>query len=131
MKKLMLSLIIVFIFAATALSQTRKASHSQALRTGISNIDLINGLRIKVEFEPEKGSLWFTGETENLKMFITEHIPLSDPVGTGVKIGESYRLDNVYVNIEYKVLTIENNKVMRIWFRIASTGVELPQKPML
>ena len=131
MKKLILCLFVVFIFSAGASSQTLKASHSQALRTGITTINLINGLRVKVEFNPEKGSLWFTGETDNLKMFITEYIPLSDPEGIGIKIGESYRLDNVYVNIEYKVLTIEQNRVQRIWFRIATTGVELPQKPML
>ncbi|HCC71456.1 MAG TPA: hypothetical protein DEQ09_09960 [Bacteroidales bacterium] len=131
MKKLIISTIIVIIFTTSAFSQTRQVSHSSALRTGVKTIDLINGLRIKVDFNPEKGTLWFTGETDNLKMFITEFIPLSDPEETGIRIGESYRLDNVYVNIEYKILSVENNRVGRIWFRIAATNIQLPQKPML
>ena len=131
MKKLSLFAIILFVFTASSFSQTRQASHSAALRTGVKTVDLINGLKIKVDFNPDRGTLWFTGETDNLKMFITEFIPLSDPEGTGIRIGESYRLDNIYVNIEYKILTIENNKVERIWFRIAATNVELPSNPML
>ncbi len=121
-------MIITTFMTAGALSQTRQASHSQALKTGVTTVDLINGLKIKVEFEPEKGTLWFTGESKDLKMFITEFIPLTDPLETGIEIGKSYRLDNMYCSIEYKVLTIENNRVTRIWFRIAATQLELPQK---
>ena len=128
MKKLILSLVMVTVIAGFAFSQTRQASHSAALRTGVKTIDLINGLKIKVDFSPDKETLWFTGESNDLKMFITEYIPLTDPDGTGIEIGRSYRLDNMYVTIEYKVLKIEGNKVTRIWFRIAATSTELPVK---
>ncbi len=131
MKKLILFLVIVTFFIGNALSQTRQASHSQSLKTGVTTVDLINGLKIKVDFSPEKGALWFTGESKNLKMFITEFIPLADPLDIGIEIGKSYRLDNMYVSIEYKVLTIENNRVTRIWFRIAATLLELPQQNMI
>ncbi len=128
MKKLILSLVMVTVIAGSAFSQTRQASHSAALRTGVKTIDLINGLKIKVDFSPDKETLWFTGESNDLKMFITEYIPLSDPDGTGIEIGTSYRLDNMYATIEYKVLKIEGNKVTRIWFRIAAKSTELPVK---
>lgn len=128
MKKIFLILIIVAISTGNALSQTRQASHSAALKTGVKTIDLINGLKIKVDFSPEKETLWFTGESKDLKMFITEFIPLTNPNETGIVIGQSYRLDNIYVSIEYKVLTIEANRVTRIWFRIAATSLELPEK---
>lgn len=128
MKKLILFLLIASFTTAGALSQTRQASHSAALKTGVKTVDLINGLKIKVDFSPDKGTLWFTGESKDLKMFITEFIPLTDPLETGIEIGKSYRLDNMYCSIEYKILTIENNKVTRIWFRIAATQLELPQK---
>ncbi|MBN1387477.1 MAG: hypothetical protein JW965_03470 [Bacteroidales bacterium] len=128
MKKLILSLVMVTVIAGSAFSQTRQASHSQALKTGVTTIDLINGLKIKVDFSPDEGKLWFTGESKDLKMFITEYIPLSDPNGTGIEIGKSYMLDNMYASIEYKVLTIEGNKVTRIWFRIVARSLELPEK---
>jgi len=128
MKKLILSLVMVAVIAGSAYSQTRQASHSAALRTGVKTVDLINGLKIKVDFSPDKETLWFTGESNDLKMFITEYIPLSDPDGTGIEIGKSYRLDNMYATIEYKVLKIEGNKVTRIWFRIAARALELPEK---
>lgn len=128
MKKIILSLVIMTLIAGCAYSQTRQASHSAALKTGVKTIDLINGLKIKVDFNPEKGTLWFTGETEDLKMFITEFIPLSDPVETGIEIGRSYRLDNMYTSIEYKILAIESNRITRIWFRIAAKTEDLPQK---
>ncbi len=128
MKKLILCLVIVTIIAGSAFSQTRKASHSAALKTGATTIDLINGLKIKVDFSPDKGTLWFTGETEDLKMFITEFIPLSDPAGTGIEIGKSYILDNMYATIEYKILTVESNRVTRIWFRVAAKTDDIPQK---
>ncbi|HDZ41182.1 MAG TPA: hypothetical protein ENH59_05835 [Bacteroidetes bacterium] len=128
MKKIIMIMVIVTFFIGNALSQTRQASHSAALKTGVKTVDLINGLKIKVDFSPEKGTLWFTGESKDLKMFITEFIPLTDPIETGIEIGKSYHLDNMYVSIEYKVLTIENNRVTRIWFRIAAAQLELPQK---
>lgn len=128
MKKIILILLAVAFFTGNASSQTRQASHSAALKTGVKTVDLINGLKIKVDFSPEKGTLWFTGESKDLKMFITEFIPLSDPIETGIEIGKSYRLDNMYCSIEYKVLTIENNRVTRIWFRIAATQLELPER---
>ncbi len=128
MKKLILSLVIVTIIASSAFSQTRQASHSAALKTGATTIDLINGLKIKVDFSPDRGTLWFTGETEDLKMFITEFIPLSDPTGTRIEIGKSYILDNMYATIEYKILTIESNRVTRIWFRVAAKTDSMPQK---
>jgi len=128
MKKLILSLVIVTIIASSAFSQTRQASHSAALKTGATTIDLINGLKIKVDFSPDKGTLWFIGETEDLKMFITEFIPLSDPAGTGIEIGKSYILDNMFATIEYKILAIESNRVTRIWFRVAAKTLDIPQK---
>jgi hypothetical protein len=128
MKKLILFLLIASLMTVNALSQTRQASHSAALKTGVKTVDLINGLKIKVDFSPDKGTLWFTGESKDLKMFITEFIPLTDPLDTGIEIGKSYHLDNMYCSIEYKVLAIEDNKVTRIWFRIAATQLELPQK---
>ena len=128
MKKLVLILVIVTFLIGNALSQTRQASHSQSLKTGVTTVDLINGLKIKVDFNPEKGALWFTGESKDLKMFITEFIPLTDPLDIGIEIGKSYRLDNMYVSIEYKVLTIKDNRVTRIWFRIAAIREDLPTK---
>jgi len=128
MKKLVLVLVIVTFLIGNALSQTRQASHSQSLKTGVTTVDLINGLKIKVDFNPEKGNLWFTGESKDLKMFITEFIPLTDPLDIGIEIGKSYRLDNMYVSIEYKVLTIKDNRVTRIWFRIAAIREDLPTK---
>lgn len=112
-----------------AFSQTRQASHSAVLKTGLSpKIELINGLKIEVDFSPDKEILWFTGESDELKMLITEYIPLSDPEGTGIEIGTTYRLDNMYSTIEYKVLKIEDNRVTRIWFRVSAKAMELPVK---
>jgi hypothetical protein len=128
MKKLILSLVMVTVVAGSAFSQTRQASHSAALITGVKTIDLINGLRIKVDFNPDQETLWFTGESNDLKMFITEYIPLSDPIGTGIEIGKSYQLENMFASIEYKVLKIKGNRVTRIWFRIAAKTLELPEK---
>ncbi|MBS0010338.1 MAG: hypothetical protein KFF49_02945 [Bacteroidales bacterium] len=128
MKKSILSLLMLTVITFSAFTQTRQASHSAALTSGVKTIDLINGLKIKVDFSPDKGTLWFTGESKDLKMFITEFIPLSDPVETGIEIGQSYILDNLYVSIEYKILKIDNNRVSRIWFRIAAKDKDLPQK---
>lgn len=128
MKKIMFILVIITFFSACALAQTRQASHSAALRTGIKSIDLINGLKIKVNFSPDKETLWFTGESKDLKMFITEFIPLNNPSGTGIELGKSYRLDNMFASIEYKILEVENNRVTRIWFRVAAKTLTLPEK---
>lgn len=128
MKKSLFSLVIITIISGTALAQTRQASHSTALKTGKKSIDLINGLIIKVDFNPEKESLWFEGGTNDLQMFITEFIPLNNPSGTGIEPGKSYRLDNLFVSIEYKILEIENNHVKRIWFRVAAKTLTLPEK---
>ncbi len=128
MKKIIFSLVIFTFFSAAALAQTRQASHSAALKTGIKSIDLINGLKVKVDFSPEKETLWFTGESKDLKMFITEFIPLNNPSGTGIEPGKSYRLDNMFASIEYKILEIENNRVTRIWFRVAAKTLTLPEK---
>ncbi len=128
MKKIIFSLVIIAFFSTGALAQTRQASHSAALKTGIKTIELINGLSIKVDFSPEKETLWFTGESKDLKMFITEFIPLNNPSGTGIEQGKSYRLDNMFASIEYKVLEIENNRVTRIWFRVAAKTLTLPEK---
>jgi hypothetical protein len=129
MKKLILSLIMVTVIAGSAISQTKQASHSQALKTkSVITVDLINGLNFKVDFSPDEETLSFIGETNDLKMFITEYIPLSDPNGTGIEIGKSYTMDNMYVTIEYKILKIEDNKVTRTWFRIAVKSLDLPEK---
>ncbi|MEA1886191.1 MAG: hypothetical protein U9N72_03150 [Bacteroidota bacterium] len=128
MKKLVFILFMVTVFTGGAFSQARQASHSAALKTGVRTIDLINGLKIKVDFSPEKQKLWFTGESKDLKMFITEFIPLADPDGTGIEIGKSYMLDNMFASIEYKILEIKSNRVTRIWFRIAAKTLDLPQK---
>lgn len=123
---------MLIVVVSIAFSQPRQASHSAVLKTGVSpKIDLINGLKIEVDFSPDKETLWFTGEYNELKMFITEYIPLSDPVGTGIEIGKSYRLDNMYAWIEYKVLKIEGNKVISIWFRVAARTEVPPEKPMI
>jgi len=128
MKKIIISLVLLTAIMASAMAQTRQASHSAALKTGVKTIDLINGLRIKVDFDPEKETLWFTGDSKDLKMFITEFIPLANPRDTKIEIGKSYRLDNMYASIEYKILEIEDNRVTRIWFRIAAKTLKLPEK---
>ena len=128
MKKTLLGILILIVFAAAVNAQTRQASHSAALKTGVKTIDLINGLRIKVDFDPQKETLWFTGESKDLKMFITEFIPLSDPDELMLEVGKSYRLDNMFASIEYKILKIEGNRVTRIWFRIAAKTLSLPEK---
>ncbi len=127
MKKLVFSLIIITVISVGAAAQTKQASHSAALRSGVKTVDLINGLRIKVEFNPAEQTLWFTGESGDIKMFITEFIPLDNPEGTMIEKGKNYILDNMFTCIEYKVLEIENNKVTRIWFRIAAKTLSLPE----
>jgi hypothetical protein len=120
------------VFVNFTISQTRQASHSAVLKKGISPaIELINGLKFEVEFNPDKEILWFIGESNDLRMFITEYIPLSDPNGTGILIGRHYKLDNMYATIEYKVIKIVDNKVTGIWFRVAEKTVDLPPKKMI
>lgn len=126
MKRLFLTLVTVTAIVSTAFSQTGKASHSQALTTGVIQINLINKINIEVAFSSDEETLLFTGETNDLKMLITENIPLSDPEATGIEIGRSYTLDNMYATIEYKVLKIDYNRVTRIWFRVAAKTVEPP-----
>jgi hypothetical protein len=123
-------LLVVLIFLALTVSnvqsQTRQASHSSSLIKGAKTINLINGLNITVEFNPEKETLWITGKTAKSDLFITEYIPLGNPMGTGIETGKSYRLDNLYANIEYKILEIKDNRITRIWFRIAATSEKPP-----
>lgn len=128
MKKFIISLIIILACTVATFAQVQQASHSAALKTGVKTVDLINGLKITVDFNSDRGALWFTGNTEDSKMIITEFIPLSDPIGIKIEIGKSYILDNLFATIEYKVLEIQENKVTRIWFRIAAKTLELPQK---
>lgn len=124
--RLIVILILLILPFITILPQTRQASHSSSLLKGVRTVNLINGLNISVDFNPEKEILWITGKTAKSDLFITEFIPLSDPQGTGIEKGKSYRLDNLYANIEYKILEINDNRVTRIWFRIAATSAKPP-----
>ena len=124
--RLIVIIILLILPVTTILPQTRQASHSSSLLKGAKTINLINGLNITVDFNPEKETLWITGKTAKSDLFITEFIPLYDPQGTGIEKGKSYRLDNLYANIEYKIIEINDNKVIRIWFRIAATAAKPP-----
>lgn len=124
--RLLVFLILLALPVSTIQSQTRQASHSSSLLKGAKTINLINGLNITVEFNPEKETLWITGKTAKSDLFITEYIPLGNPMGTGMETGKSYRLDNLYANIEYKILEIKDNRITRIWFRIAATSERPP-----
>jgi hypothetical protein len=124
--RLMVFLIILALPVSALQSQTRQASHSSSLIKGAKTINLINGLNITVEFNPEKETLWITGKTARSDLFITEYIPLGNPMETGIETGKSYRLDNLYANIEYKILEIKDNRITRIWFRIAATSEKPP-----
>lgn len=124
--RLMILLIILALPLSTLQSQTKQASHSSSLLKGARTINLINGLNITVEFNPEKETLWITGKTARSDLFITEYIPLENPLGTGIEAGKSYKLDNLYANIEYKILEIKDNRITRIWFRIAATSAKPP-----
>jgi hypothetical protein len=127
MKKL-LTLPVLLMITISLYGQAKQASHSAALKTGVKTVELINGLNLTIDFNPDKGTLWFLGNTGDSDMFITEFIPLSDPIGTKIEIGKAYRLDNLFVSIEYKVLEIKDNKVTRIWFRVAVKSLEIPQR---
>jgi hypothetical protein len=126
MRRVIISLITITLINFSLSSQTKQASHSAALIKGVRTVNLINGLNISVDFNPEKETLWITGGTDKIELFITEFIPLSDPKGIKIEIGKSYSLDNLFAKIEYKILKIEDNKVTRIWFRVVATSTSLP-----
>lgn len=126
MKNLVTIILSLLITSFSLSAQTRQASHSASLIKGARTINLINGLNISIEFNPEKETLWITGSTAKIELFITEFIPLKNPGGTNIEIGKSYQLNNLFATVEYKVLEIKDNKVTRIWFRIAATSVKPP-----
>ena len=128
MKKIILTTSILLALIITAVGQTKQASNSAALSKGIKTIKLINGLDIVIDFNPENETLWITGNTNKTDLFITEFIPLKKPIETKIEIGKSYILDNLFVHIEYKVLEITDNKVIRIWYRVAAKTLELPEE---
>ncbi len=128
MKKIYILSIILIISSLTVEAQTRQASNSAALTQGKKTVDLINGLKIEVDFNKEREFLFFTGNTDKSPLFITEYIPLDNPNEIGIEIGKSYKLDNLFVSIEYKILEIKDNKVTRIWFRIAALQLKLPEE---
>lgn len=133
--------ILILLFIGTALAtingQTKQASQSAALRPSATNpemkrtVDLINGLQVMVTFDIEGEHIWFNGSTKNNPSFITEFIPLDDPDGSNIEKGKSYILDNLYVTMEYKILEITNNRVTRIWYRVAAKTTDLPQQPWI
>jgi len=125
------NILILFILALATFSlpaQTKQASHSAALIRGVRTVNLINGLSISIEFNPEKETLWITGRTAKIDLIITEYIPLKNPDGSSIEIGKSYRLDNIFANVEYKILEIKDNRVTRIWFRVAATSTKPPDE---
>ncbi len=128
MKNIYILSIILIISSLTVGAQTRQASNSAALTKGKRTIDLINELKIEVDFNTEREHLFFTGSTDKSPLFITEYIPLDKPNEQGIEIGKSYKLDNLFVSIEYKILEIKDNKVTRIWFRIAALQLKLPEE---
>ncbi len=128
MKKILIVVVIFFSLSALTFGQTKQASNSAALTKGIKTIELINGLRIKIEFNCEEETLWITGSTKNNPLFITEFIPLDNPEGIKLEIGKSYMLDNLYASVEYRILEIKENKVTRIWYRVAAKTTDLPQE---
>ena len=128
MKKIVTIIALFAITVIGVLGQTKQASNSAALRKGKKTIDLINGLKVEIDFNSERETLWITGNTDKSPLFITEYIPLDNPNGTGIKIGQSYKLDNMFVSIEYKVLEIVDNRVTRIWFRVAALQLKIPEE---
>jgi len=121
------TLALAFTLAA-AQAQTKQASQSASLTKGIKTVDLINDLQITIDFNSDAENLWITGATRNNKLFITEFIPLKDPAGTNIAIGHSYLLENPFVSIEYKVLEIKDNRVVKIWYRVAVKMLKLPEE---
>lgn len=128
MKKTILLLLVLMLSAVFADAQTRQASNSAALMRGKRTIDLINGLKVVIDFNPENETLWITGNTDRNPLFITEYIPLKNPNETGIVIGQSYRLDNMFASIEYKVLEITDNRVTRIWYRVSALQLKIPEE---
>ncbi len=128
MKRTALILALITLTGLFTYGQTKQASNSAALTKGKKTIDLINGLKIEIDFNSERETLWITGNTERTPLFITEYIPLDDPKGTGIKIGQSYKLDNMFVSIEYKILEIKDNRVTRIWYRVAALQLKIPEE---
>ena len=132
MRKVILSTIFIIAVAISTSAQTNreiiKVSESAALTRGIKTIPLINEFRITIDFNPDTEFLWITGEVSRDKMIISESIPLKDPIGTKIEIGKSYMLDNFFVGIEYKILGIKDNKVVRIWYRVVAKTLDPPEK---
>lgn len=128
MKKIFTIISLLVLTGLLANAQTKQASNSAALTKGKKTVDLINGLKIEIDFNSERETLWITGNTDKTPLFITEYIPLKNPKGTGIKIGQSYKLDNMFVSIEYKVLEIVDNRVTRIWFRVAALQLKIPEE---
>jgi hypothetical protein len=128
MKRIAIILAIISLAGVFSYGQTKQASNSAALTKGKKTIDLINGLKIEIDFNSERETLWITGNTDRTPLFITEYIPLDNPKETGIKIGQSYKLDNMFVSIEYKILEIKDNRVTRIWFRVAALQLKIPEE---
>lgn len=128
MRKYIFLTIIMVLASLTMNAQTRQASHSAALIKGVRTVKLINGLDISIEFNPEKETLWITGRTAKIDLIITEYIPLKNPEGTKMEIGKSYKLDNIFASVEYKILEIKDNRITRIWFRVAATSTTPPDE---
>ena len=128
MKKVIIIISLITLTGFFVSGQTKQASNSAALTKGKKTVDLINGLKVEIDFNSDKETLWITGNTNKTPLFITEYIPLDNPNGTGIKIGQSYKLDNMFVSIEYKVLEITDNRVTRIWFRVAALQLKIPEE---
>ncbi|HUS86984.1 MAG TPA: hypothetical protein VMW76_07080 [Bacteroidales bacterium] len=128
MKNLVSFVIILTFTLAVSQAQTKQASQSASLIRGIKTVDLVNDLQIKIDFNPDTENLWITGSTRNNALFITEFIPLKDPIGTNIVIGHSYLLENPFASIEYKVLEIKDNRVVKIWYRVAVKMLKLPEE---
>ncbi|MEE4116256.1 MAG: hypothetical protein V2I37_08805 [Marinilabiliaceae bacterium] len=130
MNKFLIAGILFFITVAISLGQTKQASKSAVLRNGKHSVELINGLNIVLDFRinDDMQYLWVEGSTKNNPLFITEYIPLTNPEAIGIEIGKSYKLDNLFASIEYKILEIEDNKVTRIWYRVVALSDKLPEE---
>ena len=73
----------------------------------------------------------FIGYTKNNPLFIFEYIPLDNPEGIGIEKGKSYKLDNLFASLEYRILEIKDNKVTRIWYRVVALKLKLPEEPWI
>lgn len=130
MKKILIACILFGLAGLITSGQTKQASKSAVLRNGKHSVELINGLNIILDFRinEERQYLWVEGSTKNSPLFITEYIPLTNPEAIGIEIGKSYKLDNLFASIEYKILEIEDNKVTRIWYRVVALSEKLPEE---